>query len=129
MNTDAPRVLIIDDEPLLLRSLRRILKSRFQVTPCGSAAAGLAALHQSDYDAILCDLYMPRMDGRGFFEALSRDYPEMTRRIVFLSGDVGSPEMRAFLNGRAHLAKPFTIDALLGAIDDALYDSTRRAVS
>jgi two-component system NtrC family sensor kinase len=130
MNADTPKVLIIDDEPLLLRSLQRILKHRYQTHPCSSAFDALDALKNDTYDVILCDLFMPRMDGRGFFQALSRDYPEMAGKVIFLSGDVGSPEMRSFLTGRAHLAKPFTIKNLLGTIDRVLFASeSQRAVS
>ena len=120
-----PRLLAIDDEPLILRVMRRILADEHEVTTLESAAQTLDLLASgARFDVILCDLMMPGMTGIDLHEALSRDYPDQAARMIFLSGGATNARSAAFLERFAgrHLGKPFDRGAL-GALIDQLIGS------
>ncbi|HVV87321.1 MAG TPA: ATP-binding protein [Kofleriaceae bacterium] len=114
------RVLVIDDEPVLRRLLRAMLESEgHTVADADGGRAGLAvALDGGPFDAILCDLMMPDLDGVAVHEALAERRPELVRRLVFISGGAVSDRARAFAERPdiVLLAKPFTMDQLLSAL-------------
>jgi CheY-like chemotaxis protein len=70
---------------------------------------GLTALQGRAYDVILCDIRMPDLDGPGFYREVEHVYPHLAARIIFLTGDVLSPEVQAFFDqvGCLRLVKPF----------------------
>ncbi len=91
------RILVIDDEPMLIRALVRILGSVHEVTGKTDAPAALALIEAGErYDVILCDLMMPGMSGMAFHERLQVVAPEMARRVVFASGGAFTPKAQAF---------------------------------
>jgi PAS domain S-box-containing protein len=109
------RLLIVDDDQdvvAMLEDLLRLDDHRIDVAPNGAVA--LSRLRAHTYDVILSDLRMPELDGPGLYEALAREHPRLLRRVIFLTGDVLSPEISAFLErARApYLHKPFTIEEL-----------------
>jgi len=53
---------------------------------------------RATYNLLWCDWRMPELDGQGFYQALQNTNPERCRRVIFLTGDVLSPETEAFLN-------------------------------
>jgi two-component system NtrC family sensor kinase len=106
----AGAVLLIDDEPGIAQGLRRLLqRSGHDVTLAANGHEGLAALAARAYDVILCDMRMPDLDGPGFYRALERHHPHLRSRVIFLTGDVLSPEGQAFLeqSARPRVIKPF----------------------
>lgn len=117
--TQPLRLLVVDDEPLLLESLRRGLRAHeLTTTPDTSSALTLCRAH--DYDRILCDLMFPGGSAEPFYDALCAEAPELARRVVFMTGGAFTESARRFLErtGRPWLAKPFTsaqLDALLMA--------------
>ena len=74
------------------------------------------------YDLIICDLKMPRVDGMTFYRRIERDARDMTRRILFVTGDVAGTEAERFLEetGCRWLAKPFRLKDLLRAAREML---------
>ena len=71
----------------------------------------LEMLERRAYDLVLSDTKMPVLDGERFYSELERRFPGLTRRIVFLTGDVLSREKQEFLerSGAPHLLKPFDL--------------------
>lgn len=118
-----PRVLVVDDEPAVRSLLRRMLRKDFDVD---EAAGGREALERLDaggrYDAILCDLLMPRMTGMDLYERLVDRHPEHARRMIFLTGGAFTPRARAFLESVAspRLEKPMRREQLRAALDAML---------
>ena len=86
------RVLIIDDEELLMRSFARILARDHDITALCSAADALQRIAMGEsWDVILCDLQMPVVDGVEFFERLHRTRPELVARLAFVTGGAFTP--------------------------------------
>lgn len=80
------RVLVVDDQELVLRAIGRMLPMH-RLTLSSSAREALAHLESDDaYDAILCDLMMPDVDGAQFFEKLGLLSPPLRRKTVFMTG-------------------------------------------
>lgn len=78
-------VLIVDDEVLLLRALRRTLvRAGHRVTVATNGRAALEALAQDDFDVVLSDVRMPEMDGLELARRLSRLQPHVP--FLFMSG-------------------------------------------
>jgi PAS domain S-box-containing protein len=109
------RVLVIDDEPMIGVMLRRLLAAHCDVLPITSPREALRRVgNQERFDAILCDLMMPRMNGIEFFAELSVLSPDMARRTGFLTGGAVTAQARRFLNEHAEivLEKPVELGKL-----------------
>src|SRR5208282_4216282 len=81
------RLLIIDDEVALTRTLRRALSANNDVVTVNrgrDALALLADVRQPDFDLILCDLMMPELSGADVFAEATRSRPELAQRFVFM---------------------------------------------
>ncbi|MDQ3264355.1 MAG: ATP-binding protein [Myxococcota bacterium] len=120
-----PRVLVVDDEPLVGRGVRRTLMGH-EVVFVQTAAEALALLKDGPpFDAILCDLMMPEMDGAEFFSRLERQSPQLLPKVLFLTAGAFTRDAQAFLDsGKAWLAKPYESEELRRAIR-ALATGTR----
>jgi CheY-like chemotaxis protein len=108
------RVLIIDDDPLVGRSMARLLQSAHEVTVCTSPGEALSRLERGErWDAILCDLMMPELSGMDVEERLVKSAPDVLPRIVYLTGGAFTDRARKFLaEGRPFLEKPVEAPAL-----------------
>jgi signal transduction histidine kinase len=104
------RLLLIDDEPLVLRSLRRMLGDHQVDVAQGGHAALVRLAQDRSYDLILCDLMMPDMDGTVLYAELERSMPELLDRIVFCSGGAFTSRTQQFLerSTRPLVEKPLT---------------------
>jgi two-component system, cell cycle sensor histidine kinase and response regulator CckA len=105
------RLMLIDDEEVVLRSVARILTPH-EVICHRDAAAALALLQQDPrFDVILCDLMMPKMSGIEFYEALLHSRPALAERVIFLTGGATTPEAADFLAtvSNPRVQKPFEV--------------------
>jgi signal transduction histidine kinase/CheY-like chemotaxis protein len=117
-NADArgPRVLLIDDEEGVARSLRRVLRG-CELTWCGSSRAAwerFEADGYGDFDVVLCDLMMPEMTGMDLYARIREAAPAVAERMVFLTGGAFTDGARRFLESvpTKMLTKPFDLDEL-----------------
>lgn len=105
------RVLVIDDEPMITRSITRILGEQHEVHALTSARAALDLFtHDARFDVILCDFSMPNLSGGDFFEELLAHWPALAPRVVFITGGALAPSAHRFLASVKNpiLEKPFT---------------------
>lgn len=103
------RVLVVDDEPLIVRAIKRVLNQcNVQTATDGGEAFALLANDQA-FDVILCDLMMPRVSGPELFRRVSEQYPALLPAFVFMTGGAFSEWSRQFLQtaGCPVIAKPF----------------------
>jgi two-component system cell cycle sensor histidine kinase/response regulator CckA len=122
------RVLIIDDEPQVARTMQRMLRAH-EVTIENSALAALERLNaDSRFDLIFCDLTMPDLSGMEFYERLSTQVPALTERVVFVSGGVFTTRAADFLASvpNLRLPKPFQPAELRRFVDGFLRDHARQ---
>ncbi|MFO0673662.1 MAG: response regulator [Polyangiaceae bacterium] len=115
---DRPRVLVVDDEPALTRSVRRALERDCDVATAGGGREALdLLLGGADFDVVLTDVQMPDMTGVELHQSVAACLPAVARRFVFVTGGVVPEELRALLRDSPQLlvTKPF-VPATLRAI-------------
>jgi two-component system, NtrC family, sensor kinase len=112
------RVLVIDDEPLIGRSIARLLGSAHEVVVLTSARAALARIGAGErFEAIFCDLMMPDLSGMDLHAELARQAPEQAARMIFMTGGAFTARSRAFLEQqRFRMEKPFQRKQLFEAL-------------
>ena len=106
------RILILDDDHAIAELLGEMLTLLgYSTVLCHSAQVALEWLDRQEFNLIISDFRMPKMDGQEFYEQAVRKKPELARRILFLSGDVVNEETQGFLRatGNPHLTKPFRL--------------------
>ena len=116
-------ILVIDDEPSVVRALTGLLRrDGYRVGTASNGRYALAQLQEQPYDVIVCDLRMPELDGPAFYAILTRQYPALGQRVIFLTGDSGGEDTRTFLTqcGRPWLRKPSAIMPIRHAIQQVL---------
>jgi two-component system NtrC family sensor kinase len=119
----AQAMLVVDDEPRMASALAHLLRrSGYVVDTAANGRVALDKLQERTYDLILCDLRMPELDGAGLYRELEACYPQLRRRVIFLTGDTLSPEAREFLEtaGVVRLSKPFRTAEVRRAVRQAL---------
>jgi signal transduction histidine kinase len=104
-------VLVVDDEPLVGRSIRRALREH-QVEVFSSGEEAIERLCSDEpFDVVFCDLMMPEVSGMEVYGRVSARRPEIASRFVFMTGGAFTPEAREFLdeNPLVCLEKPFEL--------------------
>jgi CheY-like chemotaxis protein len=102
------KVLLIDDEPLVLRAMERILKAH-EVTTAGSVGAALERISAgARFDVLVCDLMMPEQTGIDLYERLKASAPDLASRVVFMTGGAFTERAKRFLESvpNRQLVKP-----------------------
>jgi CheY-like chemotaxis protein len=103
------KVLIIDDDPLVANSLRRLLATR-EVHIADSGRRGIEMLRESDtFEVVLCDLMMPEVSGMDVYETVLEERPDLAERFIFMTGGAFTERARTFLDrvSNPKLEKPF----------------------
>jgi len=119
----AVRVLIVDDEVPACKLLAVILgPPAFRCSTAHDGIEALEVLRSESFDAVICDLKMPYVDGPGLYRALVRRENPMQHRVLFVMGDTMGPRTLEFLksSGLPYLAKPFLVEELKEAVRRAL---------
>lgn len=127
-NTAAPTLLLVDDEPAILSSLRRLLRpAGYTIHVAESGAAGLAILEQEAVDLVISDMRMPEMDGARFLEQVRLRWPEVTRILLTGYADIAST-IDAINRGEIYryISKPWVDSDLTLVIRDALESARLR---
>jgi signal transduction histidine kinase/ActR/RegA family two-component response regulator len=115
------RVLVIDDEPSFLRSLELVLEDTHDVVVCLRSVEALATVRANPkrFDAILCDLSMPEIDGVAFYRHMEE--LKVADRFVLMTAGAFTPRGETFLREAKcrSIGKPFTVDKLLSVLSKA----------
>lgn len=125
------RIIVIDDETLTLKNLRRILeKGGHEVSTFSNPLRALKRLEEEPFDLIISDIRMPYLDGMALLNQAKRLYPDIEVILITgyssLDGAIEATKQGAF----HYLAKPFTPEQVRGLVREALGErSLREAVS
>ncbi len=103
------QVMVVDDEELVVRGVKRILAKEHDITTATAREALAICAAGRRFDLILCDLMMPDMTGMDLHEELSRVAPDQANRMIFLTGGAFTARARQFLSEtpKEHIEKPF----------------------
>ncbi len=113
------RVLLIDDEPAVLRAFSRILRVKHEVVAVSGGAEALRLLAEDQqFDAILCDVMMPDVDGPAVLDAVKTKWPGLAGRVVLCTGGEFTARAKRFLDQVESpvLQKPVDADELREAV-------------
>ncbi len=122
------RILVIDDEPRTRKAVRRSLESAgHEVVEAEDGKVALRMYAGNPTDLVISDIYMPHMDGIEFLMRLHEAFPEA--RIITMSGGGHLAKEKVLsasstLGAVITLEKPFGVDDLLAAVDEALGHDT-----
>jgi len=117
------KILVIEDEPEMLRNLTTILRfEKFEPVGAENGQVGLELARKEKPDLILCDVMMPELDGYGVISALRLDAATVAIPFIFLTAKGEKPDIRAGMNLGAddYLTKPVPKADLLAAIRSRL---------
>jgi DNA-binding response OmpR family regulator len=110
------RVLVVDDEPEIAGLIGDMLEAAgYAVTLCLTGAVALQHIQRATFDAVVCDLRMPDLDGPALWHELQAVAPALAQRLLFVTGDTLNPGAQAFLtaSGCPQMDKPFRRQELL----------------
>lgn len=117
------RILVVEDEPVIGNVCQKILTKRgFTVDVVSDGKDAIDNINDQRYDLYILDMRMPGIDGIQLYKYLADNSPELSRNVVFTTGDITSSQVSGFLNGteRVYLEKPFTPGELVTAVELAL---------
>ncbi|HUF22919.1 MAG TPA: ATP-binding protein [Vicinamibacterales bacterium] len=107
--------LVVDDEAGVRSLVARLLARRgYRVTQAEDGEAALRHFDREVFDLVLCDVRMPRLNGRRLFSEVEARQPALARRFILMTGDTLSADVAEFSaeRGVALLTKPFTAKEL-----------------
>ena len=124
-NDDPPggaktRVLVVDDEPIIVRLVGKCLESLATVVGETDPHQALERLLSEPFDVVVCDVMMPGMTGIDLHERVARERPECAARFVFTTGGTYTARAHDYLERIAsenvRLDKPFNSARLVEAV-------------
>lgn len=117
------KILIIEDEAAIRRVLVKILSEEndtYQVEEAEDGAVGLEKIKNNDYDLVLCDIKMPKMDGVEVLEAAKKIKPEIPMVMISGHGDMETAIHTMRLGAFDYISKPPDLNRLLNTVRNAL---------
>ena len=117
------KILIIEDEAAIRRVLTKILSEEsdtYIVEDAEDGLAGLEKIKNNDYDLVLCDIKMPKMDGVEVLEAVKKIKPEIPMVMISGHGDMETAIQTMRLGAFDYISKPPDLNRLLNTVRNAL---------
>src|SRR5665647_399517 len=122
-----PRVLCVDDEPVILQILRRLLEVQgFEAVVCSDPLEAVASFGDGDFDVVITDIHMPSMDGLALMQAMRERQPDLPVVVVTGHGTVDTAIQALREGATGMLVKPFTGEELLAEVRRALSSAQMR---
>jgi DNA-binding NtrC family response regulator len=117
------KILIIEDEAAIRRVLTKILSEEndsYKVEEAEDGLQGIEKVKNEDYDLILCDIKMPKMDGVELLEAVKKIKPEIPMVMISGHGDLETAINTMRLGAFDYISKPPDLNRLLNTVRNAL---------
>ena len=106
------RILLVDDEEIVLRSCQRILGGEYDLDVARDGLEALAKVNESDYDVLVLDIKMPKMDGIEVLRRVKEARPDIDVIMVTGLHEIGTAVKAMKLGAFDYLPKPFEPDEL-----------------
>jgi DNA-binding response OmpR family regulator len=116
-------LLVVDDDKQLASALQWILADEnYLVDVAFDGEEALLKVRVHEYDAVICDVMMPRLRGDEFYVKAKKLRPNLEHRFIFITGFGADSDIREFLDARRlkHLIKPFPIQELIARVKELL---------
>jgi DNA-binding response OmpR family regulator len=116
-------ILVVDDDQQLASALQWILADEnFLVDIAFDGEEALIKVKAHEYDAVICDLKMPRLRGDEFYLKAKEMRPSLSDRFIFITGFAADPNIALFLtaNHVKYLVKPFPVQGLINCVKELL---------
>ncbi|MCP4445928.1 MAG: response regulator [Myxococcales bacterium] len=112
------RILVVDDEHAVLRTVERIL-NKHDVVSCDEGEEALRLMQEHDFDIVFCDLMMPKMSGQELYQTVLERQPELAKHFVFITGGAFMADAIRFAKEVSNpvIEKPFTPVELRALVD------------
>jgi len=117
------KILVIEDEAAIRRVLVKILSEeneKYQLQEAEDGLAGIEKIKKEDYDLVLCDIKMPKMDGVEVLEAIKKIKPEIPIVMISGHGDLDTAVNTMRLGAFDYISKPPDLNRLLNTVRHAL---------
>jgi len=127
-----PYILVVEDEATVANLIADVLREEgMKVDVLLDGASAWEAAQNASYDLAICDLKMPGMDGQIFYGKLTQAQNPLRDHVLFVTGDEVAQRTHEFLerNCLPHVAKPFRVEELCGAVRQMLWGGARAATS
>jgi len=118
-----PKILVIEDEAAIRRVLTKILSEEsdtYTVEDAEDGVLGYEKIKNTDYDLVLCDIKMPKMDGVELLEAVKKIKPEIPIVMISGHGDMETAIQTMRLGAFDYISKPPDLNRLLNTVRNAL---------
>jgi DNA-binding response OmpR family regulator len=112
-------ILVVDDDQQLASALQWILADEnFLVDVAFDGEEAILKVKVNEYDAVICDLMMPRLRGDEFYLRAREMRPSLADRFIFITGFANDPNIHTFLTGHEvkYLVKPFAVQGLISCV-------------
>jgi DNA-binding response OmpR family regulator len=116
-------LLVVDDDKQLASALQWILADEnYLVDVAFDGEEALLKVKVHEFDAVICDVMMPRLRGDEFYVQAKKLRPNLANRFIFITGFGADKDIREFLSARRlkHLIKPFPIQELIACLKKLL---------
>ncbi len=116
-----PRILIIDDEKSIRSTLREILEyEKYEITEASDGAEGFLLIKKEDFDLVMCDIKMPKMDGMEVLTASAEIKPDLPFIMISGHGSIDAAVEATKKGAYDFLQKPPDLNRLLISVRNAL---------
>ena len=119
------RILVVDDQLHISRILKRSLQARgYQVESCQNGEEALDWLQESEFDIVLTDYQMPRMDGKMLCETIRREHDDKVALLILSTAvaDEALSDWALQFRDTLYLEKPVSVRRLCALVDDHFAD-------
>jgi len=117
------RILVVEDEVIIANICLAVLETEgFYVDIVTDCRTAQKMISGNRYDLFLLDILIPEMSGRQLYQWLRQTHPRLANKVIFCTGLALEEDLKKFLekSGCPLLLKPFSIDELIGIVQDAL---------
>jgi DNA-binding response OmpR family regulator len=117
-------ILVVDDDQQLASALQWILADEnFLVDIAFDGEEAILKVKAHEYDAVICDLMMPRLRGDEFYLQAREMRPVLSDHFIFITGFAADPNINGFLTSHdvKYLVKPFPVQGLINCVKELLH--------